>query len=95
MKWSDRVTVEVKRREDETRKHGNGEEYQVTRWVPDGERTGIVEIEIDVAGLFASLGRRALKSVGGRAQGMSGLVKAKVRRKTVLETRTTPPAGSA
>lgn len=76
------LSVEVSRTE--ITEHSYGKAY---RSVPDGELTGTVTLRVDIDALVMKLGDKALRSIGGKARGMGGLVEVTVARKTVRRTK--------
>lgn len=58
--------------------NGNGS-VSFNHMVPDGTRSGTVEVRIDVDRLFQVLGSRALKSRGGKCRVLSGIVEVVAR----------------
>lgn len=59
--------------------------------IPNGTEEGEIEIEIDITGLFRTLGARALSSKGNKAVEAGGLVSARV----VAGSRRHIPKGGA
>jgi len=74
------VTVEI----DRTVISGNEWGGKTMRRVPDGHLSGTVTLEIDVEQLLQVLGRKALRSKGKRAQMASGLIRATVKRSSLM-----------
>lgn len=59
----------------------------ISKWgtVPDGYKSGVVELTIDIDKLAKLLGQKALGSSGGRSQMAKGCIKAVVH--SVVHTR--------
>lgn len=68
--FQEKITVAMTR--SEVTHHPNGG----TSWrpVPDGTLTGTVTLIIDAEAIVKELGAKALRSKGGRARGLGGLV---------------------
>lgn len=64
-------------------------------WVPDGHRSGDVEVLIDIERLVALYGPDALKNKSGRARGMNGCVEIVAVRGSVKDHRLAEPVGVA
>lgn len=76
------LTVEMHRTE--ITKHEHGESR---RRVTDGTLTGTVHLRIDIEGLLDDLGAKALRSKGGRAREVGGLVEVIVDKKSLKRTK--------
>jgi hypothetical protein len=79
------VTVTLTRRVQTTHEDAAGK-YVTAEHVPDGERTGVVVLVVDVEAVWRELARTALRNKGRKATAMSGAVRAMVMRGTESET---------
>lgn len=79
------VTVQLTRRVQTTHEDAAGK-YVTAEHVPDGERTGVVVLSIDVEAVWRELARTSLRNKGRKATAMSGAIRARVVPGTESET---------
>lgn len=84
--FQQKITVQVTRTE--ITKHERGGESR--RAVPDGTLTGNVTLVIDAEAIIAELGPKALRSKGGRAREIGGLVEVICDKKSKVRKPLTP-----
>lgn len=73
------VTVQLHKRVAVQHEDGAGK-YTTNELVPDGERTGVVVLTVDVDAVWRELARTALRNKGRKATAMSGAIRATVVR---------------
>lgn len=86
-KFYAKMTVAVTRDVIEHEKTAHGPLIPYWRSVPDGTITGELIVTVDVDGIVATLGARALRNKSQRASGVNGLVTVTVDKKTLVRVR--------
>lgn len=79
------VTVQLHKRVVTQHEDGAGK-YQSAELVPDGERTGVVVLTVDVDAVWRELARTALRNKGRKATATSGAIRATVVRGSESES---------